>query len=440
MNINVEQLENKMAKLTIELEPDVLEKAIDDVYKKQRNRINVPGFRKGKAPRVIIEKMYGSAVFYEDAADLVIKEQYPNAYDECGLEIVSQPEIEITQLEKGKPFIFTAMVALRPDVTLGKYKGVTVTKIDTAVTDDMINDELKRMLRSNGRNVEADRPVEDGDIVNIDYVGKTDGEEFEGGNAEGYNLTIGSHSFIPGFEEQLIGKEKEQTFDIDVTFPEEYHAPELAGKPAVFTVTINTIRYLELPELTDEYVQDVSEFETVDEYKADIKKRLEERKEREAKNQKVTEAIDKIVKDSKMDISEPMLDTQVERMMSDYAQSLMQQGISIQQYFQMTGMSADMLREQMRPTAEDQLRSSLVLEEVAKAEGIEATDDDIKSKLEEMGAMYKLDPEEMFGHLTEDDKKRMKKEIQVEKAADFIGDNVKERAKPKKKSVEEKED
>lgn len=440
MNISVEQLEGHMAKLTIEVEADLVEKAIEAAYKKQRNSINVPGFRKGKAPRVLIEKMYGVGVFYEEAANRLIDEQYPKAYDESDVDIVSRPEIEIVQMESGKPFIFTAEVATRPPVELGKYIGVTVTKADVSVSDDDVEVEIDRIRGMNSRRVEVkDRPVQDKDIVNIDYSGKCEGKVFDGGTAKGQNLMIGSNSFIPGFESQVIGHSIGEEFDIDVTFPEEYHSAELAGKPAVFTVKINEIHMDDLPAFTQEYVQDISEFDTIDEYKADIRAKLTERKENMARRAKEEEAIEKIVDSSKMDIPEPMIETQVDSMMNEFARSMQMQGIPFQQYLAMTGMSAEAMRVQMRADAEKQVRTSLVLEEIAKVEKFEATDEEVEKKAEEMGAMYMIDVKDMLEALTDDDRKRIKKDIQVEKAVALIGDNVKERAKPKKKDAEESE-
>lgn len=428
-----------MAKLTIEIEPDVFEKAVDTVYKKQRSRINVPGFRKGKAPRQIIERMYGSEVFYEDAADEAISTEYPKAYDMCEEEIVSQPEIEIKQLRKGEPFIFTAKVALRPDVKLGKYKGVTVAKNSTTVTKKDVEEEVERILKQNSRQVEiTDRNAEKDDIVNIDYLGKTDDVPFEGGKGEGYDLTLGSGSFIPGFEEQLIGHGIGEEFDIDVTFPEKYHSEELAGKKAVFTVKINGIKAKEIPELNDEYVSDTTEFETVDEYKDDIKSKLKQRKENAARLAIQEEAIEKIVADSEMELPEPMIDTQVRTMMNEYARGMMGQGLSMEQYFQMTGLNPEQLMEQMRPEAEKQIKTSLVLEEIAKVENIEVTEEDIDKHLDEMGAMYMIEGKELKKNLTEDDEKKVRTEVAVMKAAEFVADNAKQEAKKTEKKQTEK--
>lgn len=438
MKVSVEKLEGKMAKLTVEIEPEVFEKAVDTVYKKQRGKINVPGFRKGKAPRQLIEKMYGSEIFYEDAADEVIKTEYPKAYDECGEEIVSQPDIDIVQIKKGEPFIFTAEVALRPDVELGKYSGVTVTRQDVSVSDEDVENEVQMILKRHARTIDVtDRAVEKDDTVNIDYEGKLEGVPFEGGTAQGYDLKIGSGTFIPGFEDQVISHNVGEEFDIDVTFPEQYHSEELAGKAVVFTVKINGIKAQEMPELNDELVGDISEFETVAEFKEDAKKRISDRKEKAAMRAKQEEALEKIVADTKIDVPEKMIDTQVNSMMNEYARGMAGQGISMQQYFQMTGMNADQLMEQMRPDAEQQIRTSLVLEEIAKAENIEVTDEDIDARLSEMGAMYMIQADDLKKNMTEQDMKNIKKEIAVEKAAEFVGNNVKERANAKKKAKEE---
>ena len=438
MKVSVEKLDGQMAKLTIEVEPEVFDQAIDKAYKKQRSRIQIPGFRKGKAPRQLIEKMYGPEIFYDEAANQVIDSEYPKAYDECGEEIVSTPKIEITQIGKGEAFIFTAEVALRPEGTLGKYKGVTVVRQDVTVTDEELEEEVKRTLQRSARTIDVtDRSVVKDDTVNIDYEGKVDGVPFDGGKDSGHNLKIGSGTFIPGFEEQIINHNIGDEFDVNVTFPEQYHAEDLAGKDAVFTVKINSIKAEDLPELNDEFVSDTTDFETVKEFKDDLKTKLTERKESMAMSAKQEEALEKIVADSKMEIPEAMIDTQVESMIRNYTGGMAGRGISMEQYFQMTGMTPDMLREQMRPDAERQIKVSLCLEEIAKAEGIECTDEDVDARIAEMGAMYGIGAESLKEGMTEDDITRIKKELAVEKAANFVGENVKERAKPKKKSDKE---
>lgn len=336
MSVQVETLEKNMAKLTVEIEAERLEKALDAAYNKQKKSISMPGFRKGKVPRAMVEKMYGVEVFYEDAANILLQETYPEAYDESGLEIVSQPSIDVVQLEKGKPFIYTAEVAVKPEVTLGKYKGVTVTKIDTSVSDEEVDAEVETQRNNNARTVSVERPIENGDTAVIDFEGFVDDVAFEGGKGENYDLEIGSHSFIDTFEDQLVGKVAGDDVEVNVTFPEQYQAEELAGKPAVFKVKIHEVKAKELPELDDEFAQDVSEFDTLAEYKEDVKKKLTERKEADAHRTKEDEAIEKIIDDAKMDIPEAMIDNQVNSMINDFANNMMQQGLSMEQYMQFT--------------------------------------------------------------------------------------------------------
>ena len=344
MSVQVETLEKNMAKLTVEIEAERLEKALDAAYNKQKKSISMPGFRKGKVPRAMVEKMYGVEVFYEDAANILLQETYPEAYDESGLEIVSQPSIDVVQLEKGKPFIYTAEVAVKPEVTLGKYKGVTVTKIDTSVSDEEVDAEVETQRNNNARTVSVERPIENGDTAVIDFEGFVDDVAFEGGKGENYDLEIGSHSFIDTFEDQLVGKVAGDDVEVNVTFPEQYQAEELAGKPAVFKVKIHEVKAKELPELDDEFAQDVSEFDTLAEYKEDVKKKLTERKEADAHRTKEDEAIEKIIDDAKMDIPEAMIDNQVNSMINDFANNMMQQGLSMEQYMQFTGMTMDSSR------------------------------------------------------------------------------------------------
>lgn len=437
MSVQVENLEKNMAKLTVEVEAERLEKALDTAYNRQKKSISIPGFRKGKVPRVMVEKMYGPEIFYEDAANILLQEAYPEAYDECGLEIVSQPSIDVVQLEKGKPFIFTAEVAVKPDVELGKYKGVTVTKIDTSVSDEEVDAEVERQRNSNARMVTVERPVENGDFAVIDFEGFVDDVPFEGGKADNYELETGSHSFIDTFEDQLIGKSTGEELDVNVTFPEDYQVQDLAGKPAVFKVKINEVKTKELPELDDEFAQDVSEFDTLAEYREDVKKKLAERKEADAKRTKEDEAIAKIIDKSKMEIPDPMIDMQVSNMLNDFANNMARQGLSMDQYLQFTGMTTEKLREQMRPDALKRIQSSLVLEKIAKEENIEVTDEDVDAKIEEMAKMYGMDAEQMKGYVRDEEKETIKRDIAVEKAVDLIMDNIKERAKASRKAKEE---
>ena len=375
MSVKVENLEHNMAKLTIEVSAEELEKALNKAYNKQKNQISVPGFRKGKVPRAMVEKMYGAEIFYEDAANELMQQTYPSAIDESGIDIVSRPTVDVVQIEKGKPFIYTAEVATRPEVTLGKYMGVTVTKIDTTVTDEEVEAELENQRNTNARTVTVtDRPVKEGDTAVIDFEGFVDGVAFAGGKGENHPLEIGSHTFIDTFEDQLVGKNVGDELDVNVTFPEQYQAAELAGKPAVFKVKINEIKAKELPELDDEFAQDVAGVDTLAEYKEEVKKNLTEKKETEARKTKEDEAIQKIIDKSKMDIPEAMIQTQCETMVNEFAQRIAQSGLSMDQYLQFSGMTVDQLMEQVRPEAESRIKSSLVLEQIAKDENIEVTD------------------------------------------------------------------
>lgn len=440
MSVQVENLEKNMAKLTVEVEPERLEKALNTAYNRQKKNISIPGFRKGKVPRVMVEKMYGVEIFYEDAANILLQEAYPEAYDECGLDIVSQPKIDVVQLEKGKPFIFTAEVAVKPEVTLGKYKGVTVTKIDTSVTDEEVDAEVERQRNNNARTVTVERAVENGDTAVIDFEGFVDGTAFEGGKGENYELQIGSHSFIDTFEDQLIGKTAGEDVEVNVTFPEEYQAAELAGKPAVFKVKIHEVKTKELPELDDEFAQDVSEFDTLAEYKEDVKKKLADRKEADARRAKEDEAIAKIIDKSKMEIPDAMIDNQVNNMMNEFANNMAQQGLTMEQYLQFTGMTVEKMKEQVRPDAEKRIQSSLVLEQIAKDENIEVTDEDVDAEIEKMAGMYGMGVEQLKGYVQDAEKESMKRDIAIQKAVELIMDNVKERAKAVKKAKADTEE
>lgn len=391
MSLQVENMEKNMAKLTIEVSAEELEKAIQGAYLKQRNKISVPGFRKGKVPRQMIEKMYGVGIFYEDAANALIPTAYGKAYDECELDIVSQPKVEVVQLEKGKPFIFTAEVAVKPEVTLGEYKGLSVDKVSNRVTAKEIDAKLEEEQKKNARTVVVeDRAVQDGDEVVLDFEGFVDGVAFEGGKGENYPLTIGSGSFIPGFEEQLIGAEAEKEVEVNVTFPEEYHSEDLAGKAAVFKCTVHEIKAKELPELDDEFAAEVSEFDTLDAYKADIKAKIKEQKIADGNRKKEDQAVEKAVANATMEIPEAMIDTQVNQMAQDFAQRIQQQGLSMEQYFQFTGMTAESMMEELRPQAVKRIETRLVLEAIAKAENIEITDERIDEELAKMAEAYKL--------------------------------------------------
>lgn len=427
MSVQVETLENNMAKLTIEVSEDKLEKALQEAYLKQKNMISLPGFRKGKVPRNMIEKMYGPEIFYEDAANQLIRENYGPAADESGIDIVSRPTIDITQIQKGKPFIFTAEVAVKPEVSLGEYKGVAVAKADITVTDDEVAEAIEKERNNNARIITVeDRPIAEGDTAVIDYEGFVDGIAFEGGKGENQSLEIGSHSFIDTFEEQLIGKNSGDEAEINVTFPEEYHAEDLAGKPAMFKVKIHEIKTKELPELDDEFAQDVSEFDTLEEYQEDVKKRLTETKETEARHAQEDEAIDKIVESSSMEIPEAMTETQVEVMIDEFAQRISQQGLSFEQYMQFSGLTVDKLKDQVRPDAVKRIKSSLVLEKIAEEEKIEVTEDDVKAEAEKMAAAYGMESDKILEMLGDSEKDSMKKDLAIQKAIALIMDNVKE--------------
>lgn len=425
MSLQVENMEKNMAKLTIEVSAEELEKAIQGAYLKQRNKISVPGFRKGKVPRQMIEKMYGVGIFYEDAANALIPTAYGKAYDECELDIVSQPKVEVVQLEKGKPFIFTAEVAVKPEVTLGEYKGLSVDKVSNRVTAKEIDAKLEEEQKKNARTVVVeDRAVQDGDEVVLDFEGFVDGVAFEGGKGENYPLTIGSGSFIPGFEEQLIGAEAEKEVEVNVTFPEEYHSEDLAGKAAVFKCTVHEIKAKELPELDDEFAAEVSEFDTLDAYKADIKAKIKEQKIADGNRKKEDQAVEKAVANATMEIPEAMIDTQVNQMAQDFAQRIQQQGLSMEQYFQFTGMTAESMMEELRPQAVKRIETRLVLEAIAKAENIEITDERIDEELAKMAEAYKMEVEKLKEFMGENEKEQMKMNLAVQDAVTFLVDNA----------------
>ena len=425
MSVQVEKLEKNMAKLTIEVSAEELEKAIEKVYQKQKKNISVPGFRKGKVPRAMVEKMYGKEVFYEDAANEVIPAAYEKAYDECGENIVSTPKIEVTQIEAGKPFIFTAEVALKPEVTLGAYKGIEVDKVEAAVSDEEVDAEIERERERNARSVSvSDRAVQDKDQTVIDFEGFVDGVAFEGGKGENYPLTIGSGAFIPGFEEQLIGKNIGEECDVNVTFPEDYHADNLAGKPAVFKVTVKEIKEKVLPELDDEFAAEVSEFDTLAEYKEDVKKNLTEKREKDVKNAKEDAVVDAIIANATMDIPEAMIETQQRQMVQEFAQNIQMQGLSIDQYFQFTGLTAEKMMEQVKPQAEKRIKSRLVLEAVAKAENIVASEEDFEEEIAKMAEMYKMEADKLKSYMGEEEKKQMKEDMAVQEAVTFLIENA----------------
>lgn len=428
MSLQVEKLEKNMAKLTIEVSADELEKALQNAYKKQKNKISMPGFRKGKVPRQMVEKMYGADVFYEDAANALIPQAYSEAYDECDLQIVSQPEIDITQIEKGKPFIFTALVATRPEVTLGEYKGLEVDKVSTRVTQKEVDAKIQEEAGKNARTVAVEgRPVKDGDEVVLDFEGFVDGEAFEGGKGENYSLTIGSGTFIPGFEDQLIGVEAEKEVEVKVTFPEEYHAENLQGKDAVFKCTVHEIKEKELPEIDDEFAAEVSEFDTLEEYKADVKAKIKEQKAADGKRNQEDQAVEQAVKNAEYEIPQPMIETQTTQMVEDFAQRIQSQGITLEQYFQFTGLTAEKMMEDMRPQAIKRIETRLVLEAVAKAENIEITDEKIDEELAKMAESYNMEVEKLKEFMGENEKKQMKEDLAVQEAVTFLVENAVEK-------------
>lgn len=441
MSLQLEKLENNMAKLTIEVPAEELESAIEKAYQKNKSKISVPGFRKGKVPRKMIEQMYGKEVFYEDAANELIPGAYDKAVKECEEEIVSSPKIDVTQIEAGKPFIFTAEVALKPEVKLGKYKGVKVEKIETEVTDEEVNAALDKERENNARTISVeDRAVKDGDMTVIDFEGFVDGVAFEGGKGENYPLTIGSGAFIPGFEEQLVGAELNKETEVNVTFPEDYHAEDLKGKAAVFKCTVKEIKEKELPELDDEFASEVSEFDTLAEYKEDMKKKLAEKKENEAKNKKEEAAIEAIINDSEMDIPDAMVETQQRQMVEEFAQRLQMQGLSLDQYFQFTGLNVQMMLDQVKPQAEKRIKSRLVLEAVAEAENFEVTEEELEKELARMGEMYQMEVEKVKELLDDYQKDQIKKDLKVQKAVEFIVENAKEGKAAAKRTTKKKAD
>ena len=421
MSVQVEKLEKNMAKLTVEVSAEDFKAAIKKAYNKTKNRFAIPGFRKGKASQAVIEKMYGEAVFYEDAADEAINSTYAEAMKESGLDIVSRPEITVEQIGKDQAFIYSALVVVKPEVTLGEYKGVEVEKADAAVTAEDVEAELKRVQEQNARLLTVeDRPVADGDQTVIDFEGFVDGKGFEGGKAEDYPLTIGSHSFIDTFEEQLIGKNIGEECEVNVTFPTEYHAAELAGKPAMFKVTVKEIKVKELPALDDEFASEVSEFDTLDEYKQDIEKKLQERKEKAAASQNEDRVVAKVVENASMEIPEKMIDAQVDNMLRETAQRMQSQGLSMDLYMKYTGMTADQMKDQMRPEAVKRIQTRLVLEAVVKAENIETSEEKLDEEIAKMADSYKMEADKLKSYMTDSDKDQMKQDLAVQAAVDLL--------------------
>lgn len=427
MSLQVEKMEKNMAKLTIEVSAEDLEKAMQSAYQKAKGRISIPGFRKGKAPRKMIEQMYGKGIFLEDAVNALIPEHYSNALAECDLEIVSQPTIDITQAEPGKALIFTAEVAVKPEVTLGEYKGVEVPKAEIEVTDEDVEAELKKEQEKNSRTINVeDRAAQLKDVVTIDFEGSVDGVPFDGGQATEYPLTLGSNTFIPGFEDQLVGAKVGDDVDVKVTFPEEYQAKELAGKEAIFKCAIKKIEAKELPELDDDFAKDVSEFDTLAEYKESIKKNLTEKKENDAKRAKEDAAVDKAIENAQMDIPEAMLQTQCSQMLDDFSRRMQSQGLSMDQYFQFTGMTAEKMMEDMKPQALKRIQTRLVLEKVAEVENIQPTEEELNEEISKMAEAYKMEADKLKELLGEREIEQMKKDMAVQKAVSVIADAAKE--------------
>ena len=422
MSLQVERLEHNTAKLTIEVPAEEVEKALQAAYLKERGKISLPGFRKGRVPRQMIEKMYGPEVFYDEAANRMISEAYAKAYDECELELVSQPKIEITQLEKGKEFIFTAEVAVKPEVKLGEYKGLKVDKVSTRVTQKEVDEEIDKERERNARTIDVtDRAVQDKDQITLDFEGFVDGVAFEGGKASDYPLTIGSGAFIPGFEDQLIGANIDEEKEINVTFPEEYQAKELAGKAAVFKCTVHSIKAKELPELDDEFVSDVSEkSETVDAYKAEVKAKIKERKENEGKQKREDQSVEQAVANAEMDIPEAMISFQSRQMVDDFARRIMQQGMTMEQYFQFTGLSEEKMMEEFKPEAEKRIRTRLTLEAIVAAENIEVSEERLDEELQKMADSYKMEVDKLKEYMGENEKKQMKEDIAIQEAVTLI--------------------
>lgn len=423
MSLTVEKLEKNMAKLTITVPAADFIEATKESYNKQKKQISIPGFRKGKVPQAYVEKMYGPEIFYEEAANICMEKTYPGALDECELDVVSRPEVDVTQMEKGKDFIYTALVAVKPEVTLGAYKGVEVEAQDTEVTDEDVQAELLNVQKQNSRTIPVeDRAAKMDDEVTIDFEGFVDGVPFEGGKGENYQLKLGSHSFIDTFEDQIVGKNIGEEFDVNVTFPEEYQAEDLAGKPALFKCKLNGIKETELPELDDEFASEVSEFDTLDEYKEDLKKTLEVKKKDAAKREKESLVVDKIIENATMDIPDPMIATQKEQMMNEFAQQISYQGLSIEQYFQFTGMTKEQFMETAEPEAIRRIKSRLVLEAVAKAENIEVTDDELNQELSKMAETYQMEAEKLMELVGDAEKDAIKQDIAVQKAVDLVTD------------------
>ena len=438
MSYTVENLEKSMAKITITVDADAFEEAMVKSYNKNKKNISIQGFRKGKAPRKMVEKLYGPEVFYEDAANFAIPDAYEEAAKESGLEIVSRPEIDVVEIEKGKDFVFTATVAVKPEVTLGDYKGIEVEKKTVKVMAADVNAEIDKVREQNSRMITVEnRGIKKDDTAVIDFEGFVDGEPFQGGKGEDYSLVIGSHSFIDTFEDQLVGKKVGEEVDVNVTFPEEYNEASLKGKPALFKVTVKEIKKKELPKLDDEFASEVSEFETLKEYKASVKKNLTERRKEEAKREKENAVVEKVVENITVELPEPMIDEQTQQMIQEFAGRLSSQGLSFEQYMQMTGMTADALMGQMKPEAEKRIRTRLALEAIVDAEKIKATAKDIDKEIENMANMYQMEVDKIKEMIGDAEKEQIGKDLAVQKAVDFVVKNAVE-VEPAEEDKEEK--
>jgi len=437
MSVTVEKKDNNMAVLTIEVPAEKFVEAIEKAYQRQKKSIVIPGFRKGKAPRRMIQKLYGAQVFFEEAANLIFQTTYSEAAKESGEKIVSSPQIDIKQIEEGKPFIYTATVALRPEVTLGQYKGVEIPKKEVTVSEEEIMADIDREREQNARDLDVDdRPVKDKDRIKLDFDGTVDGERFDGGKAEDFDLTIGSGSFIPGFEDQIIGKNIGEEFDVNVTFPEDYHAEALKGKPAVFRCKVNSISEHQVPELDDDFVQDVSEFDTVEEYKADVEKKIRERKEKALKSENESAAVRAALKNASMDIPDAMVEEQAQTLVNEFAQRIQSQGMNMQQYMQITGMNEQTLAQQMKPQALERIQNSLLLEAVAKAENVEISDERLDEEVEKMAEAYNMEKEKLYDLMGEESRTQMKQDLAIQEAVKIIAENAVEVEMPEEESVD----
>ncbi|MCR5337984.1 MAG: trigger factor [Lachnospiraceae bacterium] len=425
MSVQVEKLEHNMAKLTITVPAEELNEAVKKVYQRQKKNISVPGFRKGKVPLAMVEKMYGKGIFLEDAANDLFSPTYAKAYDECGEDIVSSPKVTVIQLQPDQDFIYEAEVALKPGVELGKYKGVKIAKVDVDVTDADIDEVIDRERRNNAREMTIeDRPVQDKDKVTIDFEGFVDDEPFEGGKGEDYELVIGSHSFIDTFEEQLIGKNIGDAVDVNVTFPEDYHAEDLAGKPALFKVTVKGIKEEQLPEADDEFASEVSEYDTIAEYRDSIREELAEKKQKSANDEKEKAAIEAVIADSRMDIPEAMIETTQQQMLEEFEQRITSQGLSFDQYKMFTGTDEEKMLEQIRPQAELRIKSRLVLEAIVEAEGIQATEEDFEEEIKKVAEAYRMEQDKAKEMIGEAGKEEIMKDLAVTKAAELVRDSA----------------